>query len=101
MFKIVCHKRQRKTEGTDQLKDILWFTDILRVCSAASVLSTSLRPRGLQPSRLLCPWDSPGKKTGVGCNALPSRESSQPKDQTQVFHTAGGFGLVALFLVFF
>ena len=25
---------------------------------------------GLQPTRLLCPWDSPGKNTGVGCHAL-------------------------------
>ena len=24
----------------------------------------------MQPSRLLCPWDSPGKNTGVGCHAL-------------------------------
>lgn len=29
-----------------------------------------LRPHGLQPSRLLRPWDSPGKSTGVGCHAL-------------------------------
>ena len=29
-----------------------------------------LRPHGLQPSRLLCPWDSPGKNTGVGCHFL-------------------------------
>ena len=28
------------------------------------------RPHGLQPSRLLCPWDSPGQNTGVGCHAL-------------------------------
>ena len=27
-----------------------------------------LRPHGLQPARLLCPWDSPGKNTGVGCH---------------------------------
>ena len=27
-------------------------------------------PHGLQPARLLCPWDSPGKITGVGCHAL-------------------------------
>ena len=25
---------------------------------------------GLQPIRLHCPWDSPGKNTGVGCHAL-------------------------------
>ena len=35
-----------------------------------SVVSDSLRPRGLQPTRLLCPWDSPGKNTGVGCHFL-------------------------------
>ena len=27
-------------------------------------------PHGLQPTRLLCPWDSPGKNTGVGCHVL-------------------------------
>ena len=29
------------------------------------------RPHGLQPARLLCPWDSPGKNPGVGCRVLP------------------------------
>ena len=29
-----------------------------------------MRPCGLQPTRLLCPGDSPGKDTGVGCHAL-------------------------------
>ena len=38
--------------------------------SDASVMSNSLWPHGLEPTRLLCPWDSPGKKTGVGCHAL-------------------------------
>ena len=33
-------------------------------------MSDSLRPHGLKPARLLCPWDSPGKDTGVGCHAL-------------------------------
>ena len=35
-----------------------------------SVVSDSVRPHGLQPTRLLCPWDSPGKNTGVGCHFL-------------------------------
>ena len=30
-----------------------------------SVVSDSLRPHGLKPARLLCPWDSPGKNTRV------------------------------------
>ena len=35
-----------------------------------SVVSDSLRPPGLQSSRLLHPWDSPGQNTGVGCHFL-------------------------------
>ena len=33
-----------------------------------SVVSYSLRPHGLQPTRVLHPWDFPGKSTGVGCH---------------------------------
>ena len=39
-------------------------------CKVASVVSSSLQPYVLQPARLLCPWDSPGKNTGVGCHFL-------------------------------
>ena len=35
-----------------------------------SVRSDSLQPRRLQPTSLLCPWDSPSKDTGVGCHFL-------------------------------
>ena len=52
----------------DQMKAIS-----LNKCGCAkftSVVSDSLRPHGLQPTRLLCPWDSPGKNTRVGCHAL-------------------------------
>ena len=38
--------------------------------AVASVTSDSVRPHGLQPTRLLRPWDSPGKNTGVGCYFL-------------------------------
>ena len=33
-------------------------------------VSDCLQAHGLQPARLLCPWDSPGKNTRVGCHAL-------------------------------
>ena len=33
-------------------------------------MSDSVQPHGLQPTRLLRPWDSPGKNTGVGCHFL-------------------------------
>ena len=36
-----------------------------------SVISDSSRPHGLQPTRLLRPWDVPGKSTGVGCHCNP------------------------------
>ena len=39
-------------------------------CCVASVVSDSVRPHGLQPTRLLRPWDSPGKNTGVSCHFL-------------------------------
>ena len=35
-----------------------------------SVVSDPQRPHGLQPTRLLHPWDFPGKSTGVGCHCL-------------------------------
>ena len=35
-----------------------------------SVTLTLLRLHGLWPARLLCPWDSPGQNTGVGCHFL-------------------------------
>ena len=35
-----------------------------------SAVSNSLPPRGLYSTRLLCPRDSPGKNTGVGCHFL-------------------------------
>ena len=33
-------------------------------------VSDSVRPRKWQPTRLRCPWDSPGMNTGVGCHFL-------------------------------
>ena len=38
--------------------------------SSRSVVSNPQRSHGLQPSRLLRPWDFPGKSTGVGCHCL-------------------------------
>ena len=38
-----------------------------------SVMPDSLWPGGLQPTRLLRPWDFPGKSTGVGCHCLLQR----------------------------
>ena len=52
---------------------------ILINCSASMIsrfscvrlfVTPKSRPHGLQPPRLLWPWDSPGKNIGMGCHAL-------------------------------
>ena len=42
---------------------MLWVTDLI-------LKPDSLWPYGLWPARLLYPWDSPGKNTGVSCHTL-------------------------------
>ena len=44
------------------------------MCYVTSVVSDSLR--GF--ARLLCPWDSPGKNTGVGCQCPPPGDLPNP-----------------------
>ena len=43
---------------------------LLLLLLSHTVVSDSVRPHRRQPTRLLCPWDSPGKNTGVGCDFL-------------------------------
>ena len=47
-------------------------TQIILTAAAAKSLQSCLtvRPHRWQPTRLHCPWDSPGKNTGVGCHFL-------------------------------
>ena len=58
---------------------------VVVVTHVCSVVSNSLQLHGLQPARLLCPWDSPGKNPGVGCLALLQGifpiQSSNPADR--------------------
>ena len=65
----------------------------ISACWVISVVSDSLWPCGQLPTRLLYPWDSPGKNTRVGCHAL-LQGSSQARDRTLVSCgscIAGGF----------
>ena len=43
------------------------------VCITRSVMFQPVWPHRQWPGRLLCPWDSPGKNTGVGCHFLLQR----------------------------
>ena len=46
------------------------FSLMVHVCQLISVMSDSVGPHGLQPTKLLCPQDFPGKNTEVGCHTL-------------------------------
>ena len=61
--------------GTCPSTDLGWvkygWTDV----RGRLVVSDSLWPHGLQPTRLLCPWNFPGKSFEVGCHSLPQKIS--------------------------
>ena len=50
------------------MKPFLTFFQMLLL--SRFIASDSVRPHRRQPTRLPCPWDSPGKNTGVGCHFL-------------------------------
>ena len=49
---------------------LIILTATCRVLCLVAQSCPTLQPRGSQPARLCCPWDSPGKNTGVGCHAF-------------------------------
>ena len=65
-----------KTEGNreEAVRAMLLQKRVILAVVSACILSLqscpTLRPLGLWPARLLCPWDSSGKNTGVGCRFL-------------------------------
>ena len=56
------HDQFVKTKSWIVLNTLLLFSHL--------AVSNSLRPRGLWPTRLLCPWDFPDKHTVVGFHFL-------------------------------
>ena len=59
----------------------LWCKYLQRPRCVCSVMSNSLPPYGLYPTRLPCPWGFPGKNIRVGCHFLLQG----------IFLTQGGF----------
>ena len=58
------------------------------------VMSSSQRPHGLQLAKLLCPWNFPGKNTGVGCHFLLQRIFQIQESSLcllHLLHLEGGF----------
>ena len=51
-------------------------------------MSDSMRPHRRQPTSLPCPWDSPGKNTGVGCHfLLPCMKLKSESEVAQLYPT--------------
>ena len=50
-------------------KSLLMLKKVKKESEVAQSCPT-LQPHGLQPTRLLCPWNFPGTSTGVGCHFL-------------------------------
>ena len=73
---IIFSERQflHKFEKSMNLIPLFFFNlskvNISSVQFSHSVVSDSLQPHGLQPTRFLCPWNFPGKNTGVGSHSL-------------------------------
>ena len=58
----------------------------VRVCVSCSVMSDSLWPHGLSPARFLCPWNSPGKNTGMDCHSLLQRNFPTQESNPVLMH---------------
>ena len=75
LMRMTCPRAWRKNKPSKSCSDFHLTLSILAIakmwtrccCFVAKSCLTLLGPHGLQPARLLCPWDFPGKSTGVGC----------------------------------
>ena len=66
-----------------------WHISSLKVSMlGVPVISNSLWPHRLQPARLLCPWDSLGKNTGVDCHALLQGHLPNPGFEPAASHVS-------------
>ena len=70
---LVCFNMSQLCFILFSLSSFTSFVRFISICCfhcLVAKLCLTLRPSGQWPARLLCPWDSPGKNTGVGCHDL-------------------------------
>ena len=76
---MVLRKRSCEGIGIIDIKTTYWGSNScmerialigLMLLKTLRIMSDSLRSHGLQPTRLLCLWDFPGKNTPVGSHSL-------------------------------
>ena len=81
------HCRQSPASQADSLQLRHLIGDVL--CLDPQSCPTLFNPMDCTPSGFSVHWDSPDKNPGMGCHAL-LQGSSQPREETQVSHSAGG-----------
>ena len=85
-----------ETTTVENYKAVSTKVVIIYPACACSVACDSWDPMNLQPARLLCPWNFPGKNTGVSCcfllQGIFSTKGLNPMSPT----LAGGFYITEL-----
>ena len=69
----ILEKLTQKILSKYNLIHILSSINLVCGCVSRSVVSDFLQPHGLQPARVICPWNSSGMNTGVDCHSLLQR----------------------------
>ena len=70
VHRVACFPETFNIKSRNQIRSVHFYSESPAWVGVYSAVSDFLRPHGLQPARLLCPWDFPSKNTGVGCHFL-------------------------------
>ena len=68
-----------------QCRKVKSESEVAQSCRTPSDPMVARRP---QPTRLLHPWDLPGKSTGVGCHCLLQVSTIQQHNSVRIIHTS-------------
>ena len=63
-------KETEDVQYNKKLRLVKYYWTLMVVVGQSLSRARLLRPHGLQPTTLLCPWDFPSKNSGVGCHFL-------------------------------
>ena len=84
-----------------QARSCFFFLTVQSEGESHLVESDSLQSHGLEPARLLCPGDFPGKNPGVGCHSLlQGMEPGSPELQADSLPSEPLLLTVLIFLFF-
>ena len=89
LFTTTSTWKKRRYTSTDASIKKLWKAHAMEYCFCYFVTKLYvilLRPQGLQLTRMLCPWDFPGKNTGVCCHFLLQGVFLTQREKSRFLH---------------